>query len=202
MNEFEEMVELCKRDNAEKDLMYKFDLNSDSFVVDLGGYHGDWSAEIAKRYNPNIVIVEAVPDFYNGIVERFKDNTKIATLNFAVGNEVGRDVISVENDGSSLFGVSFAHVVSVSVERLSNLIPNDSVIDLLKMNIEGSEYDVFQDLFESKMINNIRNLVVQFHKITKIPSVERRNEIRAMLSQTHTCEWNYEFVFECWKMNI
>ena len=41
-------------------------------------------------------------------------------------------------------------------------------IDLLKINIEGGEYDVIPRLLDTKMINKIKYIQIQFHMLEKI----------------------------------
>lgn len=56
-----------------------------------------------------------------------------------------------------------ADSVSVKVERLSTIMKrhNHEKIDLLKMDIEGAEYGVIDNLIKDKL--NIKQIVVEFH---------------------------------------
>ena len=71
-------------------------------------------------------------------------------------------------------------------------------IDLLKINIEGSEFLILPDILSKKIIIKIKYLQIQFHSFYP-KSKELRDEIRAKLSVTHEEEWNYPFVWESWK---
>jgi len=49
----------------------------------------------------------------------------------------------------------------VKTVRLSNYI--DRKIDLLKLDVEGAEHQVFQDLNESKKLRMISNMIIEYH---------------------------------------
>ena len=72
-------------------------------------------------------------------------------------------------------------------------------IDLLKINVEGAEYDIMQNIFESGLTSKIDNYQIQFHHIS--PECEDLlNNIRNELSKTHKQDWNYEWVWENWSL--
>lgn len=55
--------------------------------------------------------------------------------------------------------------LSVEIRRLSNFIK--SPIDFLKIDIEGGEFDVFDDLVENKKIEKISKIQFEYHKHPK-----------------------------------
>ena len=64
-----------------------YPLDENSQVIELGGFHGLWTKRISSKFNCNVLVIEAIPDFYNKMVEEFdyylKDNRhKIKTENF------------------------------------------------------------------------------------------------------------------------
>jgi Methyltransferase FkbM domain len=70
-------------------------------------------------------------------------------------------------------------------------------IDLLKMNIEGAEFDVLERLAETGWIDRIDELLIQFHDWAPA-APRRRRMIRRVLARTHTEVWNYPWVWERW----
>jgi hypothetical protein len=71
-------------------------------------------------------------------------------------------------------------------------------IDLLKINIEGGEYELLEHIIEKTLQNKIRNIQVQFH--TWIENCEdRRKNIQDILRKTHKLTYNYDFVWENWE---
>ena len=71
-------------------------------------------------------------------------------------------------------------------------------IDLMKMNIEGGEYDLLDHLIETGFIRNIENIQVQFHDF--VPEAKQRMmKIQKELSKTHRLTYQYIFVWENWR---
>ena len=72
------------RDKGDETHNLNYELNEDSVVIDLGGYTGVWGQQIINKYNPNLYIIEPVPSFFNGMVNKFSDNDKVRLLNVGV----------------------------------------------------------------------------------------------------------------------
>jgi hypothetical protein len=72
-------------------------------------------------------------------------------------------------------------------------------IDLLNINIEGAEYDLLNYLTKTPIIYNIKNIQIQFHDFIENAEV-KRNIIHAKLNNTHKMTYNYDFVWENWKL--
>ncbi|MGY3211138.1 FkbM family methyltransferase [Mucilaginibacter sp. HD30] len=69
--------------------------------------------------------------------------------------------------------------------------------DLIKINIEGGEYDILLRMIESGLISKIKRLQIQFHELEK-DSFNKMNKIREGLLLTHRPINQYEFVWEDW----
>lgn len=74
-------------------------------------------------------------------------------------------------------------------------------IDLMKINIEGGEYDLLPALVETGEIRRIGYLQIQFHNFTKSARVER-DRIREALKETHDEVRCFPFVWEFWKIKL
>jgi hypothetical protein len=72
-------------------------------------------------------------------------------------------------------------------------------VDLMKINIEGGEYELLPRLIDAGLIKQIKNLQIQFHRIGK-NSEKDMVLIQAELSKTHTCVYRYKFLWESWKI--
>lgn len=72
-------------------------------------------------------------------------------------------------------------------------------IDLMKINIEGAEYDLLDHLIQSGIVLRIKNIQVQFHDF--VLDAERRMRcIQAGLACTHELTYQYPFVWENWRL--
>ena len=71
-------------------------------------------------------------------------------------------------------------------------------VDLLKLNVEGAEYEVLEHLAVTEWLPRIRFLQIQFHDIGA-GSDARMRALQAWLGQTHQLMWQYELVWESWR---
>ncbi len=187
------------KDKGDELLRANYPLSSQSVVLDIGGYRGDFAAAIYERFGCTVYVFEPVAEYYNQCVARFKNNDKIICLNFGLSSANGTLDISVSEDASSLVVHSNLATDRVKIRSISEVIEELALeqLDLVKINIEGGEYDVLPALIESGNIEKVKFLQVQFH--TFIPNaVIKRDSIREMLKLTHKEDWNYEFVWESW----
>ena len=197
-----------QRDGAQSFLTaYKF--STASLVFDVGGYEGKWTAELlatdqsacptcGARQTPNVLIFEPVSEFYQTCVERFKDNGRIRVLPYGLYNR--NSIAVMHKDGSASSMRLSGEGEQIRLRDIDDFVNQQGIqcIDLISINIEGGEYPLLHRIIETGLINHIRDLQVQFHDV--IPNaVAERDAIRALLSRTHNCRWNYPFVWEAWR---
>ena len=175
----------------------KHNLNKDSIVFDMGAYVGNYVESIYKRYGCNVYAFEPVERFYKILKLRFENDEKIKIFNSGFDIEEMTKFISEDGDGSSLYtneNKVLAKFIVFEDFLKENLIEK---IDLLEMNIEGSEYDILPHIISSGTIKKISILQIQFHdNIDNWKSMKK--EIVKELKKTHKKKWGYPYVFDCW----
>lgn len=186
--------------NGDKTLRLNYDLNNDSMVFDLGGYEGQWTSDIFSKYQCEIYLFEPFLNYTQNIKQRFQKNNKIKIFGFGLGKEDKRMLLYSNDDASSVFkkeGSSF----EIEIRKASSFLKDNNIesIDLMKVNIEGGEYDLLDELIEDGSILMIKNLQIQFHDF--VPNAyARMKAIHTSLSATHTPTYQYEFVWENWEL--
>lgn len=188
----------CADDNNEKS-RYDYDLDENSLVVDLGGYRGQWASDIYARYSCRVMVVEPVRAFADKIAERFKKNIRVQVFCLALGREKRQDTISINEDSSSVCR-SGTHTETIQFEDAAKFFKEHGVqkIDLMKINIEGGEYELLSRLIEVGFIPRIRDIQVQFHNVSS-DSESKMLEIQKKLAKTHRPTFQYKFVWENWE---
>lgn len=178
-----------------EDQRYDYPLTADSVVVDVGGYHGGFAATIAARYGCAIWCFEPVAEFRAIISARNIPNLTLVPC--ALGSMNGLVRFGVNGDSTGLFKEDGRREVVVLMDAAAAIgsLPN---IDLLKLNIEGSEYAVLRRLTEEGLHRKCRNIQVQFHPA--IDSDEKRNAIRAELARSHEETYCEPYVWENWRL--
>jgi len=176
-----------------------YDLTENSTVLDVGGYHGDWAANIYNKYKSKVHVFEPVKKFYNQIDKRFEANPKVDVYEFGLSNNDSEVEIFMSNDASSTFRGTDG--VMIQMKSLPEFLVAEDIefVDLVKINIEGGEYDLLDDVIEKGIQDKFGNIQVQFHKF--VDGCEpRRAKIREELAKTHRLTYNYEFVWENWEL--
>jgi FkbM family methyltransferase len=185
---------------GDKTLRLEYDLNADSVVFDIGGYEGQWASDIFGRYGCTIHVFEPVPAFADNIRRRFSRNPRIHVHSFGLA-AAGRVVRMYEAaDSSSLFQRSRNNIV-VKLTGIAEFLEEEGIgqIDLMKINIEGGEYDLLEFLIERGLTYRIHDLQIQFHDF--VDEAERRMyAIQQHLARTHYQTYAYEFVWENWRL--
>jgi len=189
-------------DKGDETLRLDYPLSQGSIVLDVGGYHGDFAAAVYERYGCKVYIFEPVPEFYQKCVTRFQGSQKIVCLNYGLSSvDDWLDIGMAENASSFASPYANGAVQRVQVRSVVECIRELGInrIDLMKINIEGGEFDVVPAIIESGDIRKVQYLQVQFHNFVDY-AAKRRAAIRTQLANTHTEMWNYDFVWESWKL--
>lgn len=179
---------------------YEYPLDADSVVVDVGAFQGIFLREIVRRFDCHVHAFEPIKEHFDGLAD-LRSN-KVHLYNAALGLTTKRAPMAKSGDRSSL---QIADVDAVSVEYVQVLeavvaLGGRGKIDLLKVNIEGAEYDLLEHLLAHNALDKVRFLQVQFHAwgAGKISPEERRNTIHEQLQKTFNLEWCTPFVWESW----
>ncbi len=134
-----------KRDDHRLDLRCTYPLGTDSVIFDLGGYVGEWSFAMYKRYGCNIYIFEPVKEFLDQAREKFGNNPKIRFFDFGLSDKDGKEMIHLHDNASSVFtGKGNSTIILKDVSSVTRDLKIGK-IDLLKLNIEGGEFRVLPE---------------------------------------------------------
>lgn len=189
------------QDSGDKTVRFNYPLEPNSVVVDAGGYVGQWAYDINARFGSTVFVLEPLQDLYAIIESKFTSNEKVLPLNYAIANKTGEVEISDNTDSSSLYDSTTETTKTILCKDVEEFIQENNIdtIDLFKINIEGAEYDLLERIIELNLVSKIKNFQIQFHRF--IPDCEaRRNNILEELSKTHERTWNYEWIWENWKL--
>lgn len=168
---------------------YEYDLKLGETVVDLGAYQGEWSKKMVDRYGVRAICVEpteAIHGFQFG-----------AVINKAAGTHPGKIRVGGAYYYTSAFEEGNRDVECIDI---SVLLAGLEEVAVLKVNIEGSEYEILNHIIDLDQHKKIKNIQVQFHCIEGVPYELWYEEVAKKLSATHELTWRYPFVWENWKL--
>lgn len=181
------------------EIFYEFYLqnqNSKKVVfVDCGAHAGVFSdvalacGGICYAFEPNKYLYAFLRDLYKG-------NEKLILSNQAVSNKNGKTtfyngVNNAASEGASITrnwgGSSYEVEMLDFCEFLKDIIQKHHKISLIKIDIEGAEFDVLDSLIEQKLYENVEYIMVETHerffenpkeKIENLKSKIARNNIQ------------------------
>ena len=150
--------------------------------LDCGANRGQSIVGAKKQFGSDIEIhsFEAVPILYNKLVDKWNNDYKVHLYNNAVWNkeDIVKIYISTEwSDSSTLYLEKsdrkidqnlYAEVKSID---LSEFIKNNFTLEdyiILKLDIEGAEYDVLYHLIQTNILKYINELWGEWH-LDKFP---------------------------------
>lgn len=177
-----------------------YPLDTASTVFDVGGYLGDFAARIHERYGCRVFVFEPVEEFCRRCEERFGENERIRCFRFGLSVSSGKAAITTSGDATSLFRPGLSRQAeTISLKSFSAVLEECCIdeVDLMKVNIEGAEYDLLDQMLGSGAMRAVKFLQVQFHDFVP-DAVRRRDAIREKLRETHDEMWAYPFVWESW----
>ncbi len=164
--EHELMVRKWREDGGDYKFRFSYELDEVSLVLDLGGYEGQWASDLFSRYPCRLMVFEPVRRFADQIEHRFRRNKYIQVMNFGLGGRSRTETIHVSADGSSVFGAS-SETEEIRIVDVQEWLAKEQIsrVSLLKINIEGGEYELLERLIETRLIEGVDNIQVQFHDI-------------------------------------
>jgi len=179
-------------------VLFDHPLTPRSTVVDLGGFRGDFTAEMVARYGCRCLVFEPVPQFADRISRRFEQNPQVQVISAGLAAKDATLAFHVHGESTSTYRGTGQAVEGqlLAFDRALNQLGVDR-IDLLKINIEGGEFDLLDWMVESDWIDRVDRIQVQFHDF--VPDAEaRRDRLVQALSQTHQQDFCVPFVWEGW----
>ena len=157
--------------------------------LDIGAYNGDTASDVlsSKHKFDKIYCFEPQPEMCKLIRAIGRD--EIVVQEFGLWNKTCSTTLhwTRKTDGATVYPDKFptsSKTISVKMVKASdwfaqNIKPDDYVV--MKMNCEGAECDILDDLFASEEYKKISALMVDFD-VRKIPSQKyREQEIRERL---------------------
>lgn len=183
---------------------YEYDLDQDSIIIDIGAYEGEFTKKIQDKYRCFVVAFEptnAIEKLYN-VSYASVVSGKLLIVKEAAWLHDGE----IEMGGENFWVGMYEHdnkqkfpCIDIAEYAADNMDGIPHQIDLMKINIEGGEYQVLRHLINNRVQFHIKYFQIQFHLVDGQDSEKEYQEIADMLSGTHELQWRYPFVWESWK---
>jgi FkbM family methyltransferase len=176
-------------------------LKDTGVVIDTSGVSGDWANAIYKKYGCTVYIFEPARRYFAGLKKRFDGIDKIVLKKAMLSNRTEKGEMFLKEEASSSHQEVSQIKEEIDLLDISEFrrIEQLGVIDVLRLNVNGEEYNIFERMFEKMIHKKIKYIMVQFTPYIE-DAFEKRDSIRKRLKKTHNEIYNYEFVWELWKL--
>jgi hypothetical protein len=169
-------LKLWQESEAES-MRYNYCVEPGELCIDIGSYRREWADDMIKRYGCKVECFDAL------------DNRAAWT-----------------HDGVLMMGGQYYYTSAFEPEgpqqtyKCVDIAPYlRHEIAVLKMNIEGCEYDLMEYIIQKGLQKNVRNFQIQFHIVDGLEWEERYNWIAERLSETHKITWRFPWLWENWQ---
>jgi FkbM family methyltransferase len=199
----EHTVSLIQEEIPTYKSLFEINFQPEDVILDLGANLGIISILLSKKFPfTKIYSFEASPINFQNFTKNIQDNncTNITPFNLAVWSTTD-DTIEIptsptNSGGSSIYykpeffnQYPISKVKTISLEDIL-LQNNIKSCKLLKIDVEGAEYEIFKS-FPKEKINIIKNIGIEFHKcnaskLINLKQVLKDNNINIV------CEFNAE----------
>lgn len=189
------------KDNGNHFLVATYPLTEESWVIELGGFMGNWTKRIYDNYKSNIIVIEPIEDFCNVIKRDLSSNEKIKIEQLGISTEPKDVMISHNGDASSQYLEQTSNQITIHCEPLEYFLEKYNVnkVDLMQVNVEGEEFPLFEHWLKSDILSKFKFIQIQFHRMGT-DYEERKQKIQEGLrSKGFVCNWEYPYVFESWE---
>lgn len=178
------------------------DLAADAVVFDLGGYDASFTVEVFARFGCSVWLFEPCRSFFDPLHKRLHHNPRLRLFPLGLAASTRTEHVTLNAAGTSMFRPG-EQTEPIELVRAADFFAREKVerVDLLKVNIEGGEYELLDHLIDTGLIRRVRDLQVQFHEDV-LPDADRRmRAIQAELAKTHRLLWQHEWIWEHWRRN-
>lgn len=180
----------------EEKMRYDYALNSKSLVLDIGAYEGHFAALIHNKYACDVSMFEPLTENYHKCMRVLSVMPVFRVYKKGVGGSNKKELIHIENDRSGKF--SKGETEEVEILDIKDVVGNKK-IDLIKINIEGMEYELLERVIECDLQTQLINIQVQFHDYA--PNFKERYEkIREKLLETHELTFDFPFLWQNFRL--
>jgi FkbM family methyltransferase len=187
---------------AEPDLLTDVPRAPGGVVLDVGAYDGAWAEGVLAHGPARVISFEPDPSGLAKLRARLGDRPEVEVCPFGLAAADATLTLALEGPGSTLYadGAGTFGATTVEVRDADAALRELGVgdVELLKLNIEGAEYDVLDRLLDADWLPRCRHVLVQFHEWHP-RAHPRRRAIRARLAETHDEVWCYPWIWERWE---
>jgi len=182
-----------------------------SIVVDIGANLGLFSILSHNHGAKKVYSFEPNPDTYSNLIKNTSECDSIKCINQAISNKTGKLSFYSALSNSSISSVkwidseiyyNWGDGIEIDVECITfdSFIKNEKIdiIDYLKIDCEGSEWDIIDNNFVEYINNNVKNLIMEVHPFgmsKKMLSISEYKTFceKQLFDKLYNFKWSHDF---------
>ena len=172
---------------------FRYPLSGGGIILDAGAFHGVYASWCRERWpRCRVISFEPASAFFKDAQDRHKSDVAVEVHNYGLGAKTRPVPFVVRGDSTSAFLPLDGEVETVTIRDIAEVWEELKLdhVELLKLNIEGGEYEVLPRLIETGLVKRIRFLQIQFHWYGGIVEPDASQaRIREALAKTHVEEF-------------
>ena len=170
--------------------LYKGNFKKENLIVDVGcADDPDLSIYMINKYGLNSIAIDPTMKHRNALTILEENNSNLKYLPYAISNKSGKLTFyeSLDNTSGSILNehtniindrISFYDVDSITLRELHFLVGRE--VDLLKLDLEGAEYDLLMNVARCDLMPYKQIFVEFHHHCTKYTRYDTMNVVRRM----------------------
>lgn len=194
-------------------MRYEYPLTPDSVVIDAGCYEGNFAKVISEKYGCHVLAFEPIKAMADFAASRLAIFPKVRVFTLGIGGRTRTerfahkgDMTGITSDGCTSEEVNIRDIVEVLEEFTETPVSMPGLhctvatpIALLKLNVEGCEFEILERILDAGLAHRFRHIQVQFHPV--VHDYEARHQrIRDRLSETHELQYDAPWCWTGWKL--
>lgn len=157
------------------DIYGKFNYK-DKIIIDIGGFIGDSSLYFISKGAKKVYVYEINTDVYEILEENIKRNhlnNKIIAFNNGISNEFRNEILYITKiKASASIYSNISTQKGIIEERHIEVVPFNDIlkepIDILKIDCEGCEYKILEDILKQNLFEKIQEgIILEAHCINE-----------------------------------
>lgn len=189
------------RDGGIDNILNFININDNSKVLDAGAYRGEFADEILKKFGSHLILYEPLESEFNYLKKKYQYNLKVELQNLAISNTNNYKFLTVDNNNSSISDVKINKSIKIKCENVIDIFDKLKSIDLIKMNIEGSEYEILNEIIKKNYLTKCKYYLIQFHHKNNKNLIRNKEIIENEFSKMNFKKiFNYNYVWEVWEL--
>lgn len=189
------------QDGGMDSLLNRININEKSVVLDVGAFNGEFAEIILSKFGSNLILLEPLINEFNVLKKKFFLNKKVKVINKALSNNNGKAYLLIDKNNSFITNKNSNKSYEINCLDVKNLFDEELKIDLIKLNVEGSEYDIIERLIDLKYLTKCKNYLIQFHHKNNNKFEKRKinieNNFKNDLFEKIA---SYEYIWELWNL--